>query len=180
LFNGEAAAPGMLTFEKHNLGETDEMLYVKTREEHRLATLKMAQCCRRNMEIISHALDPHVYDTPEFVDAARRLTLQHRYARIRILVFEPPTIVKRGHRMIELMQNLPSYIEFRKPGFEYDGFNESVFIADATGYILRTAAERYEGTLNFNDKRASSILRHKFDEMWERSRQDPNLKRVSL
>lgn len=170
----------MLTFENHNLGETDETVYVETSEEHRLATVKMAQRCRRSMEIISHALDPAVYDTPDFIEAARQLALQHRYARIRILVFEPLTIVKRGHRMIDLMQNLPTYIEFRKPGFEYDGFNESVFIADGTGYILRTTAERYEGTLNFNDKRASSILRHKFDEMWERSRQDPNLKRVGL
>ncbi len=170
----------MLTFEEHNLGQTDEALSLESSEEHRRATLKMAQRCRRSMEIISHTLDPYVYDTPEFVDAARQLALQHRFARIRILVFEPLTIVKRGHRMVDLMQNLPTYIEFRKPGFEYDGFSESVFIADGTGYILRTTAERYEGTLNFNDKRASSILQRKFDEMWERSRQDPNLKRVSL
>lgn len=170
----------MLNFDDYSLGETDDTVYIETSEDHRAATLQMAWQCRRSMEIISHRLDPAVYDTPEFIEATKRLILQHYQVRIRILVFEPVTIVRYGHRLVDLMHNLPTYIEFRKPGFEYDGFNEAVFIADSTGYVLRTTAERYEGTLNFNDRRGSTILRRKFEEMWQRSRQDPNLKRISL
>jgi hypothetical protein len=170
----------MNSFSQYTLGETDETVFVDSAELHRSATLQMAGQCRRTMEIISHELDPAVYDSAEFVEAAKDLALRHYMARIRILVFDPLTIVRHGHRMIDLMHNLPTFIEFRKPGFEYDGFNESLFIADSTGYIVRTTAGRYEGNLNFNDRRAAGILRRKFEEMWERSRQDANLKRVSL
>ena len=170
----------MNSLEDYNLGGLDESLTVETSEEHREATLKMSQQASRSIEIISHALDPQIYDTPDFIEALKQLVLKHYMVRVRILVFDPVTIVRHGHRMIDLMHNLPTYIEFRKPGFEYDGFSESVFIADATGYVLRTTPERYDGTVNFNDRRGSTLLRRKFEEMWERSRQDPNLKRISL
>lgn len=170
----------MNSLEAHYLGETKEALAVETSEEHRLATLRMTRQSRRSIDIISHYLDPFVYDTPDVIEALKQLVLQHAQNRIRVLVFEPLSIVQRGHRMIELMHSLPTYIAFRKPGYEYDGFTESVFIADVTGYILRTTADRYEGTVNFNDPRGARTLRHKFDEMWERSRPDPNLKRIGL
>ena len=170
----------MLSFENHILGETDEKIAIDSSNDHRTAALRMAQQAKRGIAIISRELDPPVYNTPEFVEAVKQLVLANRYTHLRAMVFEPLTIVKRGHRLVDLMQNLTSFIEFRVPSFEYDGFNESLFVADDTGYILRTSADRYEGSVNFNDKRSSRILMKKFEEMWGRAKPDPNLKRVSL
>ena len=96
------------------------------------------------------------------------------------MVFEPQIIMKYGHRLVDMMLDLTSFIEFRVPSYEYDDFDESLFVADETGYILRTSAERYEGHVNFNDKRSARILMKKFEEMWEKAKPDPNLKRVIL
>lgn len=170
----------MLKIENHILGRTDEKVRIDSSEDHRQAALSMAGQARRSIAIISHDLDPSVYDTPEFVEAVKQLVLLNRFTHVRALVFEPLAIVKRGHRLVELMMNLTSFIEFRTPSFEYNGFNESLFVADQAGYILRTSADRYEGTLNFNDARSARILMKKFDEMWGRAKPDPNLKRVSL
>ena len=82
--------------------------------------------------------------------------------------------------VVDLALNLTSFIEFRKPETEFKTFNESLFIADTTGYIHRHSTERYEGTLNFNDKRLSKILTERFEEMWGRATPDPNLKRVHI
>ena len=71
-------------------------------------------------------------------------------------------------------------IEIRVPGREHAQFNESLFVADQTGYIYRPNSDRYEGKLNFNDKRASRLLIHEFDEIWEKSRTDPNFKRALI
>ena len=100
--------------------------------------------------------------------------------KVRIIVFESQAIVRRGHLLVKLAGKLPSYIELRNPGKEYDGFNESLFIADNTGYIYRNSSERFEGSLNFSDKRKSKTLMDVFGEMWSRSNPDPNLRNISL
>jgi len=170
----------MLNFNRYILGETDEKVSIDTSEEHFGAALRMAEQARSNIAIISRELDPPIYDTPEFVEAAKRLVLLNRYTHMRIMVFDPLALVKRGHRLYELMLNLTSFIEFRVPSDEYDNFNESLFVADETGYILRNNAERYEGSLNFNDRRNARVLIKKFEEMWGKAKPDPNLKRVNL
>ena len=170
----------MQVFKNHRLGETDEMVSVTTSDDNRLASYLMASQAKRTLDIISRRLDPPVYDNEEFVESVKKLILYNTRAQIRILVFEPKTIVQYGHRLLDLGLNLTSFIDFRKPNNEFNSFNESLFIADRTGYIHRNSAERYEGTLNFNDKRLSKILTDQFDEMWEKSVQDPNLKRVHL
>jgi hypothetical protein len=170
----------MLNFTHHILGETDEKVSIDTSEEHRGAALRMAQQARSNIAIISRELDPVIYDTPDFLEAVKQLVLLNRYTHVRAMVFEPLAIVKRGHRLYELMLDLTTHIEFRVPSNEYSGFNESLFVADETGYILRNNAERYEGSLNFNDRRSARILMKKFEEMWGKAKPDPNLKRVNL
>ena len=170
----------MQVFQNHRLGQTDEMVSVDTSEAHRLASYLMATQAKRSLDIISRKLDPPVYDTEEFVEAVKRLVLDNNRVQIRVLVFEPQTIVHHGHRLVDMALNLTSFIEFRKPDNEFKTFNESLFIADATGYIHRNSAERYEGTLNFNDRRLSKILTERFEEIWGRSLPDPNLKRVHL
>jgi len=170
----------MYSFDDYKLAETSELIEVETREDNHLAVVQLAQQCRRNLEIISRDLDPTIFDTPDFVEAVKLLVLNNRQAQIRILVFEPEAIVHRGHRFINLAENLSSFIELRKPGVEYRDYNVALLIADETGYLHREHAERFEGEVNFNDKRQSKHLLQQFEEMWETASPDPNLRRVHV
>jgi hypothetical protein len=170
----------MYKFEHYLLGETDENHLMETSEESVLASLKMAQQAKRTINIISRNLDPIIYDTPEFVDAVKYMVLKSKNNRVRILVQEPEQIVKRGHRLLNLSMILTSFIEMRVPSKEHSSYNEALFIADQSGYLYRKNSARYEGQLNFNDNRRSRILIHEFDEIWEKSRTNPNLKRTLI
>jgi len=140
----------------------------------------MAKQAERSIDIIDRELDPAVYNNPEFAEAVKQLLLKNRYSSVRVLAHEPLIIVRRGHRLVDLAMQLTSFMEIRVPNYEHADFNESLFIADTAGYIQRTNAERYEGKLNFNDKRIARILAQQFDEMWGRSRPDPNFRRALL
>ncbi|MEE8321825.1 MAG: acyltransferase [Gammaproteobacteria bacterium] len=168
----------MYSFDDYKLAETSDLIEVETREDNHLAAVQLAQQCQRNLEITSRDLDPAIFDTPDFAEAVKRLALKSKHAQIRILVFEPGTIVRRGHRLINLAENLSSFIELRKPGIEHRDYNELFLIADGTGYLHRKNTERFEGEVNFNDKRQSKHLLHQFEEMWETASPDPNLRRV--
>jgi hypothetical protein len=170
----------MEKFDKYILGETDDDVQIETSEDNRIATLRMTEQASRSIDIISRNLDPAIYNTPEFVEAAKQLVLKSKKNRIRILTNEPNVIVKRGHRLVDLALDLSSYIEIKVPAPEHAQMDEQLLVLDETGYIYRGFSERYEGRFNFNDKRASRLFMHEFDEIWEKARPDPNFKRALL
>ena len=170
----------MYDIEDYRLGETNKLLQLETRADNIQVANHMANQCQRSLFIISRKLDPTVFDTTEFADAVKYLALRHRRARIRIIVFEPDAIVKRGHRLLELSGRLSSFIEFRKAHYTFDNYNECLILADATGYIHRKNGVLYEGTLNFKDRRTSRHLLNKFTDMWEMATPDPEFRKMML
>jgi hypothetical protein len=170
----------MHDIENYRLGETNKLLQFETRAENSLAANHMAKQCQRNLIIISRKLDPVIFDTEEFVDAVKYLALRHRRAKIQIIVFETDTIVKRGHRLLELSGKLSSFIELRKAHYSFDDYNDCLMVADAIAYIHKENGERYEGTLNFKDRRHSNYLLKQFEDMWELATPDPNLRKMIL
>jgi hypothetical protein len=170
----------MHTFQEHKLGETEDRVQIETAAHHRLAAIRMAQQARRQIEIVSRDLEPAVYDTPEFVEALKRLALANKRARVRIITFDPQAIVTRGHRLLEVSGVLSSFFELRKGGHEHKDYGGSLFLADAMGYIRRSSSDRYEGELNFRDPRQSRLLLAEFDEMWGKSVPDPNFRRFTI
>jgi hypothetical protein len=167
-------------FENHELGKTKDEIPISTAAHHRDAALRMVRQARNTIEIISRALDPPVYDEPDFVEAAKKLVLNNRRARIRILVCDPLAVVRQGHRLLQLAGQLSSFFDLRKPGPEHIDFNGSILVADSMGCIVRNSAERYEGTVHFHNPRLAKNLLEQFSEMWDKSEPDPNLRRMLL
>lgn len=170
----------MLSFDDFELGRTDDTVTVDSREENQNAVLKMARQSKWTIEIISRELDPDLFDRVEIIDTLKRMVLNNRQATIRMLVFDVKKIVSRGHRLVDLARSLPSFIDIRVPAKEHQGFNEMLFIADATGYLHRLHSERFDATINFNDKRVAKHLRLEFDEMWGKATQDSNLRQLTI
>jgi len=171
----------MRNLDEYILGaSTSDASKVETRQENADAALALVKQCGLKLAIISHQLDPFVYDQTEFVEAIKQLALKGRYVDIRILTFEPTLIVRRGHKLVELARKLSSYIEIRKPSSQYKSFNEAVLIADEIGYLFRESAEQYRGKVNFNGRRESKHMLDVFNSMWETSKPDPNFRRMHI
>lgn len=162
------------------LGKTGEVVPIDTVDHHRDAAVRMAQQVRTSLSIVSRLLDPPVYDTPEFAETLTQTILRNRHLKVRVLVWDPLAVVQRGHRLLELAGKLSSFIELRKPGIEHRDFNGSILLADDCGYLVRQSAERYEGSLNFNDRALSKSLLDAFEEMWAKGTPDPNLRRMIM
>lgn len=162
------------------LGQSTGTLPVSGSGQVRDLALAMAGQCRRSLEIVGRGLDPPVYDNGPFCEAVKDLALASRYARVRILVTEIDGLIKRGHRLLQLADQLSSFIQIRVPSPEYRDFNEAFLVADGTGYIHRQLADRYDGLGSFADRRRCIDLLRRFDEIWERAEPDPNLRRLGI
>lgn len=162
------------------LGETGELLRVDTSAQLRQASLRMVRQCRRKLELMSRHLDPTLYDTAEFYEALRDLALESRYSQIRIVILDPSPLIAQGHRILGLAQQLSSFIHIRTPAEEHRDLDEAFLIADAMGVIYRRLSDRFEATVNFNDKSQALELQRRFDAIWDKGLPDPNFRRLGL
>ena len=167
-------------FQEAQLGATPDIYALHSMQEYRELACRLVSLTRRTLDLITPDLEPPVYDQLPFIDALKRLALQSRVARIRILVQDNSLIRQQGHRLVELAQRLPSTIEIRKPDREFRDFAESFLLADDAGYLQRSLLERYEASACFNDRLKVSQLQEIFTDAWERGEPDRELVRLHL
>lgn len=167
-------------FSDYSIGKDDDLIQLESWGENRDLATVMVQQARRSLEIISRLLDPPVFNSPEFIEAVRGMVTGNRFPKIRIIVFDPDTIVRNGHRLVEMAGQLSSFIEIRRASREFHSYNECLLLTDDIAFIHRINGERYEATANFNDMRQSKYYKKEFETMWEPAKSDPNLRRMSL
>ncbi|MGH8513936.1 MAG: hypothetical protein ACREV8_08335, partial [Gammaproteobacteria bacterium] len=174
------AAETRTAFPEHTLGRTRGPIRLATRGDHREAMLRMVTQGRRAIEIVSRHLDPMIFDDQHMVGAFKTLVLRNRNVKIRILILDPSPLLHRVHRLLELALRLTSFFELRSLPPEDRNCNESMLIADRTGYVHSPLSDRYEGVANFHAPDVAKELLRRFDDLWQTALPDPNLRRLSL
>ena len=97
-----------------------------------------------------------------------------------MLLKDAEPLIKYGHRLIELSRRLSSMIGIRTIHPHYREYNEAYMVFDERGIIKRRYADRYEGIANFNDPIQARELLTLFNEIWNISEPDPNLRRLHI
>ena len=163
---------------KFKSSETD--ISLASRDEVKIMNIALTQKTSRNIDILSRHLDNSIFDVSDFIEAIKQLSISSKFTRIRILIKDPDPMIQKGHRLIDLIQQLTSSIEVRTINDEYKTYNEAFSLYDGKGVIYLRHADRYEGMANFDRPRLVTELSNKFNEIWEHSVQDPNLRRLNL
>jgi len=153
---------------------------LSSRDEVKIINIALTQQASRNIDIISKQLDPGVFDSLDFIEAIKKLSVASKFTKIRILIKDSEHITSNGHRIIKLIQQLTSSIEVRKISEEYKSYNEAFSLFDCKGVIYLRYADRYEGIANFERPRLATELSHFFNEVWEHSAPDENLRRLHI
>lgn len=166
--------------EQMQLGKDPEPILVATSGDNRIAAVALVKQGRRYLHIFSRDLDPAVYDTTTFVSAVRELATYSRYSQIRILVQNSERIAKHGHRLVQLAHRLSSFIQVRKPARDHQALSEAFLVVDKLGLLHRKMSDRYDGVVNFNAPLEAAALVRFFDEVWDRSEPDPELRRLYI
>lgn len=162
------------------LGATQRELVAGSREELCLLTQHMAEQAKRSVHIVSRHLDPELYNYPAFIETLRHLARRSKYTEIRVLVQDSTPAVKNGHRLIQLSQQLSSYVKIRKLHNDYKDYLRAFMVADGEGYVLREFSDRYEAVIDYHAPRQAKELLKFFTEAWEISEPDPQLQRLYI
>lgn len=158
-----------------------EALAPQDRDEALAAIGRLLAETRHELAVLTHDLDPALFDVADVLDAIRRVALSGRRARIRVLVRDPRKPAATGHRLITLAQRLPSAIELRVPQEDRDLDDTSAFLLnDRHGYLHRPLAARCEGSGSTCAPGPHRQLLARFDEIWERALPAAELRALAL
>lgn len=162
------------------LGKADSRFTMDTREDNARAALALISDVRNAVDIFTPDLEPHIYDRSDFLDRLTMPPLGRPRAHVRVLVKDSQCAVKNGHRLIELTRKLSSYMEIRRVPRDLADYDEAFMLVDNCGVMRRRVPARFAGTVCFNDPNEVTRLKKIFDEIWERSNPDPEMRRLNL
>ena len=162
------------------LGASDIEIELTSRDEARHATDLMVDQARNSVEVYSRELDPFIYERAAFIEAISRLCRRNSNSRVRFLVNDPVAAIRNAPRLVDFSRRLRSHVEFRRPHPDYRNYNEAFLIADQCGLIHRDFSDRYEGTVNFYAPVEVARKLDFFNEVWERSTEHPEFRRLNL
>ncbi len=143
-------------------------------------SLRLAEQVRRELLILSSDLDPEYYDQAPFAEALRRLALANPHQSVRVLLRDPRAAALKGHRLITLARQLTSRIAIRRLGEDFKDRQDAFLIADGRAYCLRRLAGSGEAVADLDGPRQARLLRAEFEQMWEHSDVDSELRRLFL
>jgi len=176
--SGEGDTPLGLSAQK--LGESRDTLYLRSRGDNREAALRLVQQAHRSLHLFTHDLDPALFDTREFIEAVKQLAIYSTRSKVYILLKDPTAAITRGHRIVELARRISSHVFIHRAAEEDLDRSDSFMVVDETGLLRRPHGARFEGTVEFNNPGEARQLLKFFNEAWERSVPESELKRLHI
>jgi len=170
-------APGIT---ERRLGRDSGRLILESGAENREVCAHMAGQAARQLRVFSRDLDKPIYDTEPFIQSVRQLVLGNRQAQVKILLQDNDRAVKQGHRLIELARRLSSSIEIRTPAHDWLEHRENFLLADRYGYVHRESPDRYDATADYHAPLRVRELSELFDDIWQVSQVDSELRRLYI
>lgn len=139
---------------------------------------------RCSLSILTQALEPELFNNDDIVRRMVHFARAHARNRIRIITCDTRCAEQRGHRMVTMAQQLPSYVQIRQLPVEVrqaypQAQRTSVIADDRHGLVwvnsanpLATAYWQYPGLLR-PDLRT-------FDTLWEQSHSVAAFRRLDI
>ena len=146
-------------------------------QAHALALLQQA---RFNLCIHSPDLEAWLYSHSSVQEACTQFLLASPKNRLRILLRDVAKPVKLGHRLLNLAHRITSNLQIRKINPDHPGDESAYLLADDRGLLLRETPEHYAGYALYNDPGRVRQRQAQFDQAWDASLSDPDLRSFLL
>ena len=143
-------------------------------------TVELCKSARRYIRILSPDLDREVFDNDALLEAISSLARRSRNSEIRILVSDTRTLVQRGHRLLELARRIPSLVHIQVLAEHPEMNNDVMVIRDLDGLLFKPGDSEHQGHYEPDSRAVTGEYVEKFDELWERSVPDVELRRLGL
>ncbi|WP_339488487.1 DUF7931 domain-containing protein [Pseudomonas sp. EL_65y_Pfl2_R95] len=162
------------------LGEHSALERFNSPELARSHALALLQQAKRSLCIYSQDLEPWLYHHSSVQQACTAFLLANPKNRLRILVKDLGNAIKDGSRLISLSRRLSSNLLIRKLNPDYPIEDIGYLLADDRGLFLRPEADQCAGYASYQDAGRVRLRQAHFNQAWETSITDPDLRSFLL
>ncbi|WP_052481038.1 DUF7931 domain-containing protein [Gilvimarinus agarilyticus] len=149
-------------------------------EDNILHTLALISRARRTLYILSHQLDPLVYNRDDVVNAVSRFARRARDSQVRILIRDTSDLLERGHQLARLHQRLPSKVHLRKLTIEPNNQQMGFIAADRELLVYKSDDTQAAGVANFRAAQEVKTLADEYQRLWQHAVPEPGLQILHL
>jgi hypothetical protein len=146
----------------------------------RAAVIQVTGVANRTLSILTHDLEPEIYDHDDFLETLEKFILARTFARVRVVILEPARVVLSASRFVAMGRRLNSYIEFRRVTPDLSGHPEAFFIADEHALVYRARAETWEGISDTYEPAVARMYLSKFETIWNACEIEPEIRRLQI
>ena len=162
------------------LGQHEPKEAASSPEQLRSHALALIDQARRSLCLYTPDLEAWLYDHRAIGDACSRFLRAHPRNRLRILLRDSSLAVRNGHRLLRLARQLPSNCQIRKLHPDYPAADLAYLLADDCGLLLRAAPQLPAAQVHYQARARVRQLQHQFDQAWNTSLSDPDLRSFLL
>lgn len=130
--------------------------------------------------IYDRLLEHSVYDRSPLRQILSDLARRHRASEVRILIHDDKPLVKRRHRLVELIRRLPSHMSLKLVNTDHPYEDTAFLLADSEGLVYRHDATQPAGFAGFNHAGQVRQLAETYQRMWEVARPSIELRDLPL
>ncbi|WP_049722136.1 DUF7931 domain-containing protein [Gilvimarinus polysaccharolyticus] len=143
-------------------------------------TRKLISNARRKLYILSHQLDPLIYDRDDIASELSQFARRARDCQVHILVRDTADMLERGHRLARLHQRLPSKIQLRKLALEPNNQQMGFIAADRNLLVYKNDDTQPAGFANYRAAPEVKNLTEEYQRIWQHAVAEPGLQLLSL
>lgn len=162
------------------LGSEQALQRFSLPEQARSHALALMQQARRTLCLYSPDLEPWLYNHSSIAQACTQFLLSRRHSELRILVRDSSRAVRDGHRLIALSRKLSSQVQIRRCHVDYPVPDGAFLLADDQGLLMRPEPDQFGGYAKYQDAARVRQLQRQFDQTWDTSIPDPDLRSFLL
>lgn len=145
--------------------------------------LQLLAACRYKLAIHMPVLHASAFSSAAELAELRRIAISGRGAEIRIVLGDPASALRVGHRLLDLAQRLPSVLRIRTPNAEDQSAASDTsawVLNDGSGYLFLPDGARWEGRAALHDGSGHAPLLLQFEQIWERASPATELQSLGL
>jgi hypothetical protein len=148
--------------------------------EVRAAVMQVTSVANRTLSILTHDLEPDVYDHDDFLETLKKFILARTFARVRVLILDPARVLLSASRFVAMGRRLNSYIEFSRVIPELSAHPEAFFIADEHAIVYRARAETWDGISDTYEPAVARMYLSKFESIWNACEIEPEVRQLQM
>ncbi|MDO9322925.1 MAG: histone acetyltransferase HPA2 [Pseudomonas sp.] len=182
LHNSQCSTADTTTLEPapFSLGQDSQVQHFNSQQGARAHALALLQQAQRSLCLYSVDLEPWLYHHSSMQAACTEFLLANPRNQLRILLRDTNLAVKHGHRLLTLARRLSSNCLIRKLHPDYPSEALNFLLVDDCALLLRPEPGQYAGYACYQDPANVRLRRAQFEQAWNTSISDADLRSFLL